>query len=207
MSLEEALAANTAALERNSALLERVVAGQEAAFAKLESGGTTTRRRSSKATAEPAAADTASDSGDSGNSPSTSGNEAAAADTASPAPAAETASEAAPAATTPVIQPILDGIGNDADKLKAHIQGWTGGTEDADERAKRVQLLKDIAASLGVAPKFSDLIPVALKAVFLIERARAGGIAAVDVKADYDFNGDPAQGLEAKSTSSESDFD
>jgi hypothetical protein len=50
MSIEQALADNTAALTRNSDLLERVIAGQEAAMEKLNAGGASTRKpRAAKA--------------------------------------------------------------------------------------------------------------------------------------------------------------
>lgn len=189
-----------AALDRNSDLLERVVAGQEAAMAALANGGGSTRKpRAAKSAPESTtgSADTAADNG------GTAGNDTAApADTGSQAGAAETASDSA---SGPVIAPILSEIGSDADKLKAHVSAWTGGTEDAGERGKRVQLLKDIAGSLGVAPKFSDLVPHVAKAVFLVERAKALGVDAVDVTVDYDYDGDPAQGG-TPAAGSESDF-
>lgn len=64
MSLEEKLEANTAALNRNSDLLERVVAGQQAAMAQLEGGKAGTGRgRGKKAEEAP--------SGDEGKAPTT----------------------------------------------------------------------------------------------------------------------------------------
>jgi hypothetical protein len=66
--------------------------------------------------------------------------------------------------------------------MKEYVTGWTGSTEDADERGKRVELLKAIAGKLGVAPKFADLVPHAAKTVFFIERAKASGVDASTLK-------------------------
>lgn len=192
MSLEQALAENTAALTRNSELLERVIAGQEAAMEKLN-GGSAAPRRTRKKDETPAAGQTAADAG---NSTET----AASADTASAAGDAGTASETeAPVAVASIAAGITDEAG-----MKAFVTGWTGSTEDAAERAKRVELLKGIAGKLGVAPKFADLVPHASKVVFFIERAKAKGVDAVDVEAAYDFNADPAQEVAADTGS---DFD
>lgn len=168
-------AAMAEALKANTAILERVVAGQEAALAKLDGAKapTTGRGRAKKDEAEPAA-----------------GNAEPAA-TESPAVAATTAYKA------PVIA--------DADALKAHISAWTGGTEDTAERQKRVELLKAIAAKFGVAPKFGELLPHASKAVFLVDRAKAMGVDAVDLKAEYDFDGHPEQEV-AAAAESEDEF-
>jgi hypothetical protein len=192
MSLEEALAENTAATNRNSDLLERVIAGQEAAMEKLASGGTSTRK---PRTPKPDSTSAPETSGEAGNA-----SEGSAA-TESPEAAATPAAEP----EAPTVASIVAAIGTDADKLKEHVTGWTGSTDDADERAKRVQLLKDIAAKFGVAPKFADLIPHLQQTVFLIERAKASGVASVDVAAAYDFDGDPAQ--EAPAAGGSSDFE
>jgi len=180
-SVLAAIEAQTAALTRNSDLLERVVAGQEAAMAKLE-GSPAPARRSSRKAAEPAAAEPAAASGNADTS--------SASDTASAA-AAGSASE--PAATG--VGPIVAEIGEDSEKLKAFVGTWTGGTDDQTERARRVQLLKDIAAKLGVPTQFGALIPHLSRVVFYIERDRAG--ATVDLTAEYDFAGDPAQEVAA----------
>jgi hypothetical protein len=194
MSIEQLLADNTAALTRNSDLLERVIAGQEAAMEKLNAGGASTRKpRGSKATetpADPIAAAAGNSTGDAAES----------ADTAS---GAEGATAAVETVTTQTVADIAGGITTEA-QMKEYVTGWTGSTEDADERGARVNLLKAIAGKLGVAPKFADLVPHAAKAVFLIERAKATGVDSVDVEAAYDFDGDPAQ--EAPAAASESDF-
>lgn len=163
----------TAALTRNSDLLERVIAGQEAAIAKLEGGSAPRTTRSRKAAAEEVA-----DAG-----------KAAPASTASGDTGAGAAANDAPAASP--LKAIIDAI-TDADTMKAFVQKWTQGTEDADERKKRVDLLKAIAQHLGVETKFDALVPHKAQTVFYIERSKAG--CSVDFAADYDFDGDPAQG-------------
>lgn len=175
--IEEALAANTAALNRNSDLLERVIAGQEAAMEKLAGGASTPRKTRASKVAD--AADAAGNASD------------ASADTGSTAEGAASVSEQQPETVT--VASIVAGIGGDSEKLKAHISGWTGGTEDEAERKNRVGLLKSMAEQFGVKPSFADLVPHAAKAVFFVERARALGLDAVDVKASYDFDGDPTQ--------------
>jgi hypothetical protein len=192
MSLEQALAENTAALTRNSELLERVVAGQEAAIEKLNSAPST-RKRATKTDTAPAAEATAEDT--SGNA---TGAEAEAADTASGAGAATPAAEPAGVAT------IVAGITNE-EQLKGYVSAWTGSTEDAAERGQRVELLKGMSAKLGVNPKFAELVPHTAKVVFFIERAKALGTAAVDVEAAYDFDGSPSQ--EVTPAASTSDFE
>lgn len=192
-SIETLVAALVAALDRNSSLLERVIAGQEAAMAALASGGTGGAKRTPRAKKDDETpAGTTEGAGNAAASTETS---AADSDAAAASPAATTAPTAeTPAATAPVgVAAIVAGIGTDPEKLKAHIMGWTGSTEDAAEKGKRVELLKAIAASFGVAPKFTDLIPHAAKAVFLVERAKALGVDKVDVAAAYDFDGDPSQ--------------
>lgn len=112
------------------------------------------------------------------------------------APAAAAVEPEAPTATFPHLTIKTE------DALKAHISAWTGGTEDAAEKAARVQFLKDMAAEFGCAPKFSEFAaePERLKkSVFYVDRKKAG--LPVDFGADYDFDGDPAQGV-----SDDSDF-
>ena len=182
MSLEEALAANTAATKENSALLERVVAGQEAAMAKLEVSPKTTRKKKE----EPAAPQ-----GESSDSAS-----AGSAATETPAAGAASASEATGVAA------IVAGI-TDADGMKAYVSGFTGATEDQTERARRVHLLKDIAAKCGVEPKFPAILPHAKTVVFLIERDKAGQ--PVDVNAAYDLDG-PVDQEVAPAAGADDDF-
>lgn len=180
MSLEAELAelrgtvtALTEVLKQQIAVTERVVAGQAAAIEKLEaakpaSAGTRTRRSSK----DDAPADTKAE-----------GN----------AQPADTASGAADASSASDAKSFLPDV-KDADGLKAHVGAWTGATEDADERAKRVGVLKAMAEHFGCAPKFAELAADAdrlKQALFFIERAKAG--LPIDFKADYDFDADPAQ--------------
>jgi len=167
-------AALTEVTKANTAILERVVAGQEAALAKLEGTkpATTGRGRPKKdetpaGNVEPAATET-------------------------PAAAAESAYEA-PKITT-------------SDELKAYISAWTGGAPNDEDRAKRVQLLKGIAAKYGVNPNFTELLPHAAKAVFLVDRAKALGVDGVDLGADYDFAGHPEQEVAAPAATSDDEF-
>ena len=192
MSLEAEIAelrgtvtALTEVLKQQIAVTERVVAGQAAAIEKLEaakpsSAGTRTRKQKE----EPAAA---ADEGKSNDAP---------ADTASGAAAASSASET---------KSFLPDV-KDADGLKAHVGAWTGATEDADERAKRVGVLKAMAEHFGCAPKFAELAADAdrlKQSLFFIERAKAG--LPIDFKADYDFGGDPKQDGGASEVAAEED--
>lgn len=177
----EALKANTAVTQANTAICERLVAGQSAAMEKLAEKQEAARTGKAPTAAEKKAAEKAA--------------EVAAAAAAKPE-------------TTP---PVTTGqkVPTNTEEMKAYISGWTGSTDNADERAARVQFLKDLAKHFGVNPAMSELVPHAKLTVFYIERKKAGQ--PVDFSADYDFEGDPAQGggepaaaAEAEETS---DFD
>lgn len=164
--LRGSVAALTEVVKAQTAISERLLAGQQAAIEKLEaakpaSSGTRTRKPKDEpqGNAEPAAT------------------ESGAAD-------AKTASEE---------KSFLPDV-KDADGLKAHVGAWTGATEDADERAKRVGVLKAMAEHFGCAPKFAELAADSdrlKQSLFFIERAKAG--LPIDFSADYDFAGDPKQ--------------
>lgn len=151
-----AIVALTAALTRSADISERVVAGQEAAMAKLGEVKTT-RSRANKPTETPAAEQP------------------------------ETAAAEEPAASfLPTMQ--------SADDLKAHLGGWGNAAPSPEDRAARVQFLKDMATSFGTEAKAALLFADATwlqKTLFYIERHKAG--LPIDFKADYDFDGDPAQ--------------
>jgi len=182
MSIEQALAETTAALNRNSDLLERVVAGQEAAIAKLEGATKTTRAPRAKKEDAPAA----------GESPA-----AEPADTGSGAESAGNASE--PDAGPSGVAAIVASIGDSKEKIEAYAKAWLDECESgSDGRKERVELLKGIATKLG-GTGFSGLLLDVKRAVFYIERAKTG--AAVDLEAAYDFDGDPAQEVAAAATS------
>ena len=168
MSIEAALAGLTEALTTNTEHLARVIAGQEAAMAKLEGVAPKTRTPRAAKAAEEAA--------------TSAGNEPAA--TESPVAAATTAPEPAAKVFT-------------QDDLKAVAMEWRGSTEDEAARKKQNDLFVAIAAHLGVAkmtgpdgPQSSEQIK---QAVFFIKRAMAGQ--KVDFAADYDFDGAPDQGV------------
>ena len=172
MSIETLITDLIAALNRNSDNQDRLIAGQEAAMAKLEGATATTRKpRATKAdAAEPAELAAA------GNSEP----ESAPAATEMPAAAADSASDAA------VFTP------ND---LKVVATKWRNSTEDADVHATQNAFLKSIAEHFG-SPKLSgpdctfDSDQVK-QAIFFVKR-KSGGLT-VDFGADYDFDGSPKQ--------------
>lgn len=171
MSLEALLAENTAALTTQTAILERVLLGQEAAMAKLE-GATTARKPRATKAAEETTAQT--------------GN-------------AEASSESAPAATATPAAGAASASEPTQNDLKALAMKWR--ETAADQAAKDVQnaLLVAIVAKIGAVkltgpegPTDPDQIG---QVMFYIERAAAG--LPVDLNADYDFNGPVDQGVAA----------
>ncbi|MEG3175805.1 hypothetical protein U1872_06155 [Sphingomonas sp. RB3P16] len=187
MSIETLLAENTAAMNALAAALaaqtavsERVVAGQAAAMEKLEAAKSGTTRASTKTTkatepekkVEPAA-------------------------TESGAGAAANASDS----TGPDLSKIVD-----ADTLKAHIMGWVGKDQTFQDKP-RGQLLYDMAAHFGCGAKFAELAstPERIKqAVFFVERAKLD--LPVDVTAAYDFDQSPDQAEPGAAAASDDDF-
>jgi|GEM_PF-1947509 len=189
MSLEAALAAhaeviaaNTAETRRNNDFLERVIAGQAAALEKIE---TPKAPRTTKKADAPAPASDA---------PSTA--------PAAEAPASAPTPEAASSAATEV---------SDADVRNAAV-AWMAKVDPAGEAdpskkdmAKRTEcaaFLGDILNWMGFPAGAKITGPDATlsaeqrqQAVFFINR-RAAGLT-VDFSADYDFDGDPAQGAAA----------
>lgn len=167
-----AVTTNTVELAKNNAHLERVIAGQADAMAKLEGMKPAAGTRTRKPKDETPAAET---------------------------PKTETKVETSKPAALP----------KDADELKAFVSAWTGGTDDAAERAERVNFLKAIAAELGVAPKFGELVGAedgVKKTCFYINRKKEG--LSVDFGHDYDFDGDPAQdAVGNEDAGGDSDFD
>lgn len=169
MSLEALLAENTAALTTQTAILERVLLGQEAAMAKLEGATTTARKpRATKAAEETAA-------------PTGNAEASAPAATATPADAAASASDPT------------------QDDLKALAMKWRGTAADQAAKDVQNTLLVAIVAKIGAAkltgpegPTDPDQIR---QAMFYIERASAG--LPVDLNADYDFDGPVDQGVAA----------
>lgn len=147
------MGALTAALTRVADNQDRLIAGQEAAMAKLETKSTGSGR--GKAAAKKAE---------------------------------EKAPEPEPKSFLPAIKT------GDADALKAHIGGWTGATDDADEKKARVAFLKDMANHFGCEAKFGELAADddrLKQTLFYVERKKVG--LDVNFSHDYDFDGDPAQ--------------
>lgn len=179
MSIEALMGDLTAALNKNSTLLERVIAGQEAAMAKLEGSTAAPAARRTRKAADAPATDAPAE-----------GNESAPAATEQPVADAAAASEPAAAATFT------------QDDLKAAAMGWRkAATEAKDEAAlkKQGELFLGIAAHFG-SPKLtgpeSTLTSEQIKqAVFFTKRAQAG--LSVDFSADYDFDGAVDQGAAA----------
>lgn len=170
MSLEALLAENTAALTTNTAILERVILGQEVAMAKLE--GVTTAR---KPRATKAAEDAALPAGN------VASNESAPVATATPAAAAVSASDPT------------------QDDLKALAMKWRETAADQAAKDVQNALLVAIVAKIGAVkltgpegPTDPDQIG---QAMFYIGRAAAG--LPVDLNADYDFDGPVDQGVAA----------
>lgn len=187
-ALVESNTALAAALAANTAILERVVEGQQTAIEKLEgakaSGGRGRTKKTEDAPAEEKKAPT---------------KEPAA--TESGAADAGSASNKSPVAAT------VKKIGTDQEKMKAFVAEWTGETEDQTERESRVGLLKSMAQHFG-GKGYSALVAsdeTAAQAIFYVERAKALGVKAVDFSADYDFDGDPAQGGSAEPAAKDDD--
>lgn len=175
MSLEALLAENTAALTAQTAILERVLLGQEAAMAKLEGVTTTRRPRATKAAEDAVMA---------------AGNLVAAC-------VAEVSSESTPAATGTQADAAVSASDPTQDDLKALAMKWRGTATDDATKAKQNELLVAIVAKIGAkklsgpeGPTDPDQIR---QAMFYIERASAG--LPVDLNADYDFDGPIEQGV------------
>ncbi len=211
------------ALNRNSDNLERVIAGQEAAMAKLEgaTGGTSTRKPRQTAAEKKAA------------------EEAAATPTpeASPAPAATPAPEPATApATAEPSHPLLakpngetapvknpkSGVTEDTptanyraadfsrEQVKNEFIGWLGETDNADERKDRAAFVASIGQHFGVKKPFDPSEGLVddeqrKQTLFFLRRKREG--LKVDFAADYDFDADPLADQTQESESAEDDFD
>ncbi len=185
-----ALTANTNATAANTAILERVVAGQESALAKLGADAPRAKRETAAEKKAREAAEKAAGGATTGNG-------------------------TIPAADGPVM---LTTPANNETKLndkqqqeptpawrasdfseaqvKGEFIGWLGDTSDADERKARAAFIASIAQNFGVAKPFG---PEGMKddeqrqqALFYLRRHREG--VPVDFAADYDFDDDPLQG-------------
>ena len=179
MSIETLIEGHTAALNRNSDLLERVIAGQQAALDKIE-GPKTTRAPKKTAESEGAAVTQAE----------------------TPPPAAVV--EEKPAAVAPVVEtpPAAAAAAapevTDAD-IRAAATAWMDGTS-VEERTAAAAKMSTILAQFGVGGKLTGPESVLdadqrKQARFYIQRWAAG--LTVDFGADYDFDGEPTQGAAA----------
>jgi hypothetical protein len=170
------IVALTTALNRVADNQDRLIAGQAAAIAAAEGGKTSTRTPRASKKEE------------------------------TPAPAAgQKVEEVVEPRTVEEVVAAAPEMAN-VDALKEYVTKWTGAATDDADKAARVGLLKGIAGKFGVKPAFSELFPHAVQAVFLIERAKKLGISAVDLKADYDFSGDPAQDVGGPAATSDDEF-
>ena len=180
------------ATETNSAHLERVIAGQEAAMAKLEGGavsGTTRKPRQPKAADTPAAEPAAAVE----STPTT----AAAAETPHPLLAAanpEKAPKKNPRSGVTEDAPTKNYRAGDfsRDEVKNEFLGWLGENPDADEIKARQAFVVELGNYFGVKQVFADGAldeEQRKQALFYLRRKREGLKA--DFSAEYDFDGDP----------------
>lgn len=89
-----------------------------------------------------------------------------------------------------------------ADQAKAAFGGWFAETDDEDERGNRRGFVEQIVGALGA--KVGDLdLAGRRKAIFFLRRKRAG--VTVDFSAAYDFDGSPTQDAPAAAASSVED--
>lgn len=184
MSIEAALAENTAALavhtaalSANTAILEKLEAGREAAIAQLEQKADKPATRSRKKADEAPAGAVAGDAAGSA--------------------AEETSAVAGETATVSD-----DDIRNAA---IGYVQGTAEKPTTAEERKVRGANVKSITDHFGtktlVGPDGINDPDQRTQALFYLGRFNAG--CEVNFSAEYDFSGDPAQGAVA----AEADFD
>lgn len=184
-TLEQFIAAlqeNTAATAKNNELLERVIAGQNAAIEKIEAPKAT-RKKADPATETPAAA-----------------------------AAAEPTTETPAAAAEPTAE-VTD------DEVKAEALAWMADVDpagaadpakkDVAKRTACADFFKAIVTHFGLngtltGPKAELNAEQRKQALFYLRRRRAG--LSVDFNADYDFDGDPAQGGGASDTSADDEI-
>jgi hypothetical protein len=225
--LSTAAAPLVAALTRNSDLLERVVAGQEAAMAKLEgvAGGAAKPTRARRATAEekppePVVNDTPPVVEQGPTSTTVTGNAVVDGSlTVEPATAATHVLLATPNAETVKVKNPKTGAEEDTptaayrasdfsrDQVKNEFIGWLGETTDMSERKTRSEFVTAIGQHFGVTKPFDPTNGLAdddarKQTLFFLRRKRAG--LDVNFSADYDFDADP---LAADNVADDSDID
>lgn len=199
--LMSGVSALTEATMRNNELLERVVAGQEAAMAKLE-GGAAAPRKPRETAAEKKTREAAEAA-------------AAATGTTENPPAVEQVRDAPPPEN---VHPLLAAAnGEKAPKVNARTQktedvptgnyraadfsrdevknefiGWLGEKPEVDEIKARQAFVQELGAHFGVKQVFADGAldeEQRKQALFYLRRKREGLKA--DFSADYNFDGDP----------------
>ena len=189
MSIEAVMTALTEATEKNTAVLERVLAGQEAALAKLDqqsAGKTSTRTpRATKAAEEPAAATTTP---------------------AAPAAAEQTVhpllADANPAMNGD--QPTPDFRAGDfsAGQVKSEFVGYMNSFTDPEERkATAGAFVAALGQNFGVKLPFHPTEGLRddeqrKQALYYLRLKRAGHT--VDFNAEYDFDGPVPEAVEAE---------
>lgn len=164
MSIEALLADVVVALNKNTDTLSRVIEGQALALAKIDAVNKTSTR-TPRATKTDAATTTQA--------------------------AGEPAATNTTTAVAEVAAPTMG-----MDELKALASGWMKGTTDPTEQAARVEFLTKVlpphfGTATLVGPTGIDSPEQRAQAAFFIERKKAG--LPVDLNADYDFAGSPAQ--------------
>lgn len=189
-SVLAAIEANTAAVNQNNALLERVVAGQTEALAKIGDGKPATAARKPRQTAaEKAAAEAAG------------GDEQQQAAAEADVPSnfmLETASNNETVETEKGPSPTAAWRASDFSEaqVKGEFAGWISETTDPEARKERTDFVVAIAQHFGVKTPFGangvQDDEQRKQLLFFLRRKREG--VAVDFSADYDFEGDPLQG-------------
>lgn len=201
------------ALNRNSDNLERVIAGQEAAMAKLEGAtGTSTRRpRQTKAEKEAEAAAAASD-GEIDAKPVEKTPEPKTAHPLLAKPNGETAPVKNPKTGTNEDTPTANYRASDfsREQVKNEFIGWLGETDDPEVRKERAGFVGAIGQHFGVKQPFHPEDGLAddeqrKQTLFYLRRKREG--LKVDFSTDYDFDADPLADQTEDSDSAEDGFD
>jgi hypothetical protein len=172
MSIEAAIAELTAAVNANTAILQKLEAGREAALAQLQEKGEKPASRSRRKPEEPAAGNAAGDA---------TGGSAAASPPASPSPA--DAGSTGPTATEDEVRQVATN----------YIKGAGDNAENRKARADNIKSITDHFGTAALAGDNGIKDPEQrAQAVFYLKRFDAG--LEVNFSAEYDFTGDPTQG-------------
>lgn len=197
--LATATAPLMAALNRNSDNLERVIAGQEAAMAKLEGATGTTARKPRQTAAEKAAAASNEETTPSTDTPAATEQPLATGGTTHPLLSvgnAETKKIKNPKTGADEDTPTANYRASDfsRDQVKNEFIGWLGETDDADVRKDRSGFVAAVGQHFGVKQPFHPTDGLTddeqrKQTLFFLRRKREG--LAVDFGVDYDFDADP----------------